>query len=229
MDFNTGDGPERPEDRSSFDREAVRPAGGHGGEFDLSDPINSFVSTVRTLVLNPVGFFRGIAREGNFLNPLLFAVICALISGILGGIINFFITLASGNQGRGFGGALASLIGSILLTPIFTAIGLLVGAVIYHLLVLLFVRPANAGFEATFRVVSYISVTQLVSWIPIIGPIIAFAYGVVLSILGIREVHSTSTGRAALVVLIPVAVILLLVVVLIALIGAALFFVSQQS
>jgi hypothetical protein len=93
--------------------------------------------------------------------------------------------------------------------------------------VLLLVRPHNAGFEATFRVVSYVSVTQLVSRVPVIGAIIAFAYGVVLSILGIREVHATTTGRAALVVLIPVAVTLFLILLL----GAALFavFVGSQQ
>ncbi len=92
-----------------------------------------------------------------------------------------------------------------------------IGAGVYHLFVLLFVRPANAGFEATFRVVSYASVVLLVSWIPIVG-IVALIYGVILHILGIREVHSTSTGTAALVVLIPVGVLLLLMILL----GAAL-------
>ncbi len=98
-----------------------------------------------------------------------------------------------------------------------------------HLLVLLFVRPANAGFEATFKVVSYSWVYQLISWIPVIGWIVGPIYGVVLLIFGVREVHATTTGKAALVVLIPVAVILLIAFIFAALIGAALFFGSQQQ
>jgi hypothetical protein len=220
MDFNTGGGSGRPEDRPLFGEEAGGPAGGPargpagspGGEFNLQDPINSFIGTVRALVLNPVGFFRGIPRQGDFVNPLVFTIICAVINGILGGIVNFLIALPSRNAG--IGGGLGGLIGNIILTPIGAVIGLLIGAGIYHLLVLLLVRPANAGFEATFRVVSYVAVTQLISWIPIIGTIVAVVYGIVLSILGIREVHTTTTGRAALVVLIPVAVVLLLIIVL---------------
>lgn len=220
MDFNTGGGSGRPEDRPLYGEEAGGPAGGPargpagspGGEFNLQDPINSFIGTVRALVVNPVGFFRGIPRQGDFVNPLVFTIICAVINGILGGIVNFLIALPSRNAG--IGGGLGGLIGNIILTPIGAVIGLLIGAGIYHLLVLLLVRPANAGFEATFRVVSYVAVTQLISWIPIIGTIVAVVYGIVLSILGIREVHTTTTGRAALVVLIPVAVVLLLILVL---------------
>jgi hypothetical protein len=220
MDFNTGGGSGRPEDRPLYGEEAGGPAGGPargpagspGGEFNLQDPINSFIGTVRALVLNPVGFFRGIPRQGDFVNPLVFTIICAVINGILGGIVNFLIALPSRNAG--IGGGLGGLIGNIILTPIGAVIGLLIGAGIYHLLVLLLVKPANAGFEATFRVVSYVAVTQLISWIPIIGTIVAVVYGIVLSILGIREVHTTTTGRAALIVLIPVAVVLLLIIVL---------------
>ena len=78
-----------------------------------------------------------------------------------------------------------------------------------------------------FRVSAYSSVTSLVSWIPVIGWI-ASLYGIYLAIMGIREVHNTSTGRAAIVVLIPAAVVILLVLIIITLVGAALFFSTQQ-
>ncbi len=209
------------------------PSGGTGGEFNLSDPVGSFVNTVRELVTRPTTFFRGIPRRGNFVNPLVFALICAIVNGVLTGILGFLISLVSGDQG--FGAAIGSLIGGIILVPIGTLIGLFIGAGIIHLLlVLLFVRPANAGFEATLRVVSYSSVTQLASWldtIPILGILVSLVvgiYGIFLSIVGIREIHSTTTGRAALVVLIPVAV---LVIFFVFVGGALLLFLlgSQQS
>jgi len=78
---------------------------------------------------------------------------------------------------------------------------------------------ANSGYEATFRVVSYVSVTNLVNWIPIIGGLLAL-YGLYLAIVGIREMHATTTGRAALVVLLPIGLILLLVLLLILVAGA---------
>jgi hypothetical protein len=234
MDFNTGSGSGGADDRRRppFEGETGGPrrgpAGSPGTEFTLQDPVNSFVGTVQALVLNPVGFFRGIAKRGDYVNPLVFALICGVINGVLGGILAFLYSLFSGDPNFETWGALAALIGNILLTPLFTLIGLFVGAGIFHLLVLLFVRPTSAGFEATFRVVSYASATQLISWIPLVGGIVAAVYNIVLSIFGIREVHATTTGRAALVVLIPVVVFLVLLLLL----GAALIAIllgSQQQ
>ncbi|MCA1719519.1 MAG: YIP1 family protein [Actinobacteria bacterium] len=212
MDFNTGSG------SSGGSSGPPRVSGGaSGGEFNYSDPVQSFINAVRGVVTAPVGFFRGIRREGDFVNPLIFAIICYEVSAILGGII----ALAFGS--RGFGGFLVS----IILAPIFAALGLFIGAGILHLLVMLIVGSRNAGYEGTFRVSAYSSVTSLVSWIPVIGWI-ASLYGIYLAIMGIREVHSTSTGKAAIVVLIPAVVVFLLVLLIIAAIGAAIFFGTQQ-
>lgn len=216
MDFNTG---------TSGSGGASHPpggipgatAGGPGEEFNLSDPIQSYINAVRSVVTRPASFFRGIVHRGDYLNPLLFALICYEISAILGGIISLVV----GNNGFG------RFIVSLILTPIGATIGLFIGAGILHLLVLLLVKP-NSGFEATFRVGSYATVTSLVSWIPVIGWIVSL-YGIYLSIVGIREVHSTTTGRAAAVVLIPAVVVFVLVLILAVLVGVALFFGSQQG
>jgi hypothetical protein len=88
-----------------------------------------------------------------------------------------------------------------------------------YLLVMLFVGSQNSGFESTFRVVSYVSVTNLVNWIPFIGGLLAL-YGLYLAVVGIREMHSTTTGRAAIVVLLPIGLILV-VVLLVALVAGA--------
>ncbi len=222
VDFNTGSsgstgsggssrGPGGPPPRVS--------GGASGGEFNINDPVQSFINTVRNVVTAPVGFFRGIRREGDLVNPLLFAIICYEVAAILGGLLS--LVGVTGSQGIG------SFLISIILAPIFAAIGLFIGAGILHLLVMLIVGSSNSGFEGTFRVSAYSSVTSLVSWIPIIG-LIASLYGIYLAIMGIREVHNTSTGRAAIVVLIPAAVVLLLVFVIIFLIAGALFLSTQQ-
>jgi hypothetical protein len=69
---------------------------------------------------------------------------------------------------------------------------------------------------------------QLVGWVPVLGPLVAAVASIALSIIGVREVHETTTGRAALVVLIPAAVGLLVALFLIVVVGAALFFTLQQ-
>ena len=214
VDFNTGSG------GSGGSSGPPRVSGGtSSGEFDYSDPVQSFINAVRGVVTAPVDFFRGIRREGDFVNPLIFALICYEVSAILSGLLG----LVGVFGGRGFGSFLVSLI----VAPIFAAIGLFIGAGILHLLVMLIVGSRNSGYEGTFRVGAYSSVTSLVSWIPVIGWI-ASLYGIYLAIMGIREVHNTSTGKAALVVLIPAVVVFLLALLIIAAVGAALFFGTQQ-
>ncbi len=199
-----------------------------GGGFDLANPVNSFLEVVRQVVLQPVRFFAGLPPSGTLLNPLLFALICIVISAILSAVL----VLAGVQQNPGFNpnpqNALPSVFipgsawASIIFAPIGGAIGLFVVAAIQQLLVRLIVGANNSGFRATFLVASYTQVTSLVNWIPIVGPPVAL-YGLYLSIVGIRETHQTTTGKAALVILIPFAVVLLVTLVVLLAVGVAFF------
>jgi hypothetical protein len=201
-----------------------------GGEYDLSDPVNSFGDVVRRVVLQSVRFFAGMPRSGPLLNPLIFAVVCIEISALLSALL----VLAGVQQNPGFNpnpqNALPSVftpgsaLASIIVAPIFGAIGLFIAAAIQQLLVRLIVGTNNSGFGSTFRVASYTQVTGLVNWIPIVGPLLSL-YGLYLAIVGIREAHGTTTGKAALVILIPFAVVL--VVALIVLVAAGFAFFNQ--
>jgi hypothetical protein len=187
-----------------------------GGDYALSDPVNSFVDVVRRVAFQPAAFFSGLPRQGSLLNPLVFALICIEVSVILVGLLTFIdvpggITSLFG--ARGNQGVLAFLVG-LVLAPIAGTIGVFVTALVTHLLVIIVVGPGHSGFGATFRIVAYSSVTSLVGWIPFIGWI-ASLYRLYLATVGIREMHGTTTGRALLVVLLPAILILVLVVVLV--------------
>lgn len=243
MEFDTGSRPDSAGSGGSGGGPGAGPPGmssSPGGEFDYRDPVQSFVRTVGEILTRPGPFFAGIRRRGDFVNPLVFAVICSLIFAIVGGFLNVLNSIVSDTAG--VGGAIAGYVGSIFFTPIVVAIFLFVGAGIYHLLVLLFASPSNAGYEATFRVVCYGSAILVVSWIsslfnliPVIGPVIGGLlgvligiYAVVIQVLGIREVHATTTGRAAAVVLLPTVVFFLIALFIV---GAALLviFGAQQG
>ena len=201
-----------------------------GGDYDLSNPIESFVDTVRRVVLQPVGFFAGLPRSGSLLNPLVFALICTEVSVILGGILGLAGVREGFVAGYGFqvpeNQDFGEFIGSVIFAPIGSAISVFVIAGIAHLLVMLIVGATNSGFGATFRVASYASVTSLVSWIPIIGGLLGL-YAIYLAVVGIREMHQTTTGKAAIVVLFPVILILLLA--LLGLLVAGAVFFSRMS
>ena len=193
---------------------APDPGRTEGGDYDLSNPVNSFIDVVRRLVFQPGSFFAGLPRRGNLINPLVFALICYEISAILGGLLG----LAGGEPDRG----LETFVASIIAAPIGGAVGLLILSGILHLLVRLIVGGGNSGFGATFRVASYATVVNLVGWIPIVGSLVALVYAIYLSTVGIREMHETTTGKAALIVLIPVGVILLIALVGLFVAGAVL-------
>src|SRR3712207_5260990 len=140
-----------------------------GGDYDLSDPVNSFVDVVRRVVLQPAAFFAGLPRQGSLLNPLVFALICIEVSVILVGLLTFIdvpggITSLFG--ARGDQGLLA-FVGGLVLAPVAGAVGVYLTALVTHLLVVLVVRSGHSGFGATFRIVAYSSVTSLVGWIQI--------------------------------------------------------------
>ena len=194
-----------------------------------SEEDSNFVNVVRRVVLQPVGFFAGLPRRGNLVSPLLFALICIEVSAIVGWLL---VLIGVGNspsynpnpQTLGLPSVFTpgSPIVSVLLAPIAGAIGIVIAAAIQQLLVRLIVGARNSGFGATFRVASYTQVTNLVNWIPIVGPLLAL-YGVYLSVVGIREVHGTTTGKAVLVILIPFVVALLVALVVVLAVGVALF------
>jgi hypothetical protein len=107
-----------------------------GGEFEFSNPVGSFVDVVQRVVLGPVRFFAGLPRSGTLLNPLVFALICIVISALLSGLL----VLTGVQQSPGFNPnpqnaipstfAPASALASILFAPIGGAIGLFVAAAI---------------------------------------------------------------------------------------------------
>jgi hypothetical protein len=187
-----------------------------GGDFDLSDPLNSFVDVVRRVVFQPQAFFAGLPRQGGLLGPLVFALVCTEISVLLVGVLTFldipgaitWLFGARGNQG------FLAFLGGLVVAPVAGAVGVFLTALVTHLLVILVVGSGHAGFGATFRIVAYSSVTSLAGWIPFVGWLFSL-YRLYLATLGIREMHATTTGKALLVVLLPAILILVLVVVVV--------------
>jgi hypothetical protein len=59
------------------------------GDYDLSDPVGSFVEVVRRVAFRPAAFFAGLPRQGGLLGPLVFALVCIEVSAILVGLLTF--------------------------------------------------------------------------------------------------------------------------------------------
>jgi hypothetical protein len=198
-------------------------------EFDPSDPLSSFVDVLRCVVLHPVVFFAGIPRREGLRNPFLFALIGIVIGAVLNAVVGLVGVQSSFQSYEGLLGPLglssqsfAGFVASIVFLVVIGIVSLVVAAAIYQLVVGLLLRRGNAGFRATFRVVAYTAgVTNLVGWIPILG-LLVILYGLYLQIVGLREVHETTTGKAILVLVIPFVAVFLITA-LIAIILVAVF------
>ena len=147
-------------------------------------------------------------------NPLIFALVCILVSTMLAALVGLSFSLIGGMQGAA--SAFGRLLLSVIFYPLLAVAGLFVGAGIYHLLLGLVVGQQRLGFGTTLRVYTYTSVALLIAWIPVLGWLLAPIWSVLLAIFGIREAHNTPTSKAALVVLIPPAVVLLFLFLLLA-------------
>jgi hypothetical protein len=187
-----------------------------GGDYDLSDPVGSFVDVLRRVVFQPSAFFAGLPRQGSLLSPLVFALVCTEISVLLVGLLTFLdvpggVTWLFGARGdQGF----LAFLGGLVIAPIAGTVGVFLTALVTHLLVILVVGSGHSGFGATFRIVAYSSVTSLLGWLPFFGWIFSL-YRLFLATVGIREMHATTTGKALLIVVLPAIVILILVVVVV--------------
>ena len=114
----------------------------------------------------------------------------------------------------------------LLLVPLLALLGLFIGTLIYHLC-LVIVGGANNGMAATFRVLAYSESTQLLLVIPILGQFIAMIWSVVLIIIGFKEAHETTTGRAVFAFLLPIIFCCALFLIMILMVGGVLVNLNQ--
>jgi len=166
------------------------------------------MATLKESLFSPSVFFRRMNVTGGLANPLLYA----LITGMVGWMAYYFWEIVFHDT---FSDLLPSKAHSSLdvfadtglavkamLTPFLLIIGLFIWAAILHLLLVL-VRGAKNGFEATFRVVSYINGASIFLIMPLCGGILCAIWTLVLMVIGLRDAHGTSGGKAAFVVLFP--------------------------
>jgi hypothetical protein len=161
--------------------------------------LSAFFQTATKCLLTPTVFFSRLPLNAGFFNPLLFAVFSVVISTAVGYVLSQLLTGYGG-----FVGLIFSLIFAFIAALLIIPVALFIWSGILHLCLLL-VGGARNGFEATFRVVSYSSVTGVFNAIPVVGIVLSL-WGTVLTVIGLRETHKTSTGKAVAAVAIPVII-----------------------
>ena len=160
-------------------------------------------------VFNPVKFFSKMPPEGGLGGPLLYGFIMGEIGLLVALMWQGMSVLVPSFVERGgfgyFGAQMAGMTFLFFISPALVIAGLFVASAILHLC-LLIVGGARRSFETTFRVVCYASSTHLLSIIPFCGGLVGGIWNLILQIIGLREAHETTTGRAVLAVFLPAIV-----------------------
>ncbi len=173
----------------------------------------AFLKTTSQIITEPATFFGRVDPTSPFQGSLLYGVLIFVVSMLFSAFWQAAVQL------MGLGAApepvaqlmgLGALVGILVLSPVFALIGIFLGAGIFHLLLLLFGWNEHP-FGATVKVVSFSGVSGLANAIPVCGNLIGAVWGIILLVVGLRELQGTSTGQAVVVVLAPIVLILLCV------------------
>lgn len=170
----------------------------------------AYLQTASRALLSPTHFFANLPLDAGFVWPILFAVFSMVVSAVF---TSLWVQLFHGGAGAaGIFGMLFLIVMTMIISLFVIPIALFVWSGLVHACLMLY-GGANTGFQSTFRVLSYSSVTAVFSAIPIVGTI-ASLWAFYLGTVGLRETHETSTGKAAAAILTPVVVFALLGVIM---------------
>lgn len=202
--------------------------------------VRGFFGTVREVLLTPTLFFRTPALEddavGGFEHGMVaFGVgqiailLQALAMVLIGGgalVISTEVPALAALFG-GYGCMLVALVPTMMVhVPVTTLASVGMAAVAIHG-TLWALGAAKAPFYAgTVRATSYSFATHVLFVVPVVGPIVALVWTLVIETIGVREVHRTGTATAAVAVLgyrllFVLAIVLLYVVLGMLALGAA--------
>lgn len=178
------------------------------GPVPWEDPRLGFAAGIRETwresLFEPARFFGRIRDEGTVLRPLLYFLLVTVATSLAALVWEAQgLTLAhmAGYVEAG-GAAAAGPAVSFVLSPVIAVVIALVLTVTFHLGALM-VAPDRRGMGATARVVFYAAGPSVLAAVPILGPVVGAVWGLVLQVVGLREVHRTTIPRGVFMVFWP--------------------------
>ena len=170
---------------------------------------SAFFGTVKSALVSPDKFFSTMVTSGQK-SPLLFILVLGfplaiialifsqiMIDAFMGDWLMNIFEAADMDEIPEFGVGASDY----ALIPVQIIIGQYVATIVVHLGVLIF--RGKGGFDHTFNVLAYSSVSDVFLIIPFFGPLMSFGYGFILIFMGLKRVHMMSGGRAFFVLMLP--------------------------
>jgi len=163
--------------------------------------------TAINVVTGPAEFFQQMPKTGGYVEPLVFAVIMGLASGVIYAVLGLFGLGQAGHSG----GVTASL-GMIIFMPIAAAVGSFIGGAI--LFVIWKLMGSAEDYEAAYRCGAYLMalapITAIINAVPYAGAIINAAIMLFYIVMASVHVHNLEAQKSWLVFGIIAAIFALL-------------------
>jgi hypothetical protein len=170
------------------------------------DRFAAFAETLQQSLFHPTAFFRRTAPERGAGAALAYAA----ITGTLSLAVFWLWQLALGGLGGGDAGnhlrdllvSWGALAAILLLAPLAIAATFVVSAGVQHV-ALAVLGGATGTYTTTLKAVCYGSSALVFNVFPICGTAVGSVWQVVIQVIGMRELHRTTTARALLAWLLP--------------------------
>lgn len=168
--------------------------------------------TIKRAMLRPTAFFQAMPVGAGQIKPLSFYLLIALFQ-IVVQMLWEMTGIAPGMAGEG-GARGISAVMLLVGYPVILTMLLYIMAVLVHGCLNL-VGGATRGFEGTFRALTYGSAPMVLTLIPLIGPFVGAIWSLIVTFLGYKYIHRTTTAKVILAMLLPlIPFILVLAVVM---------------
>ncbi len=180
----------------------------------------------KEVLTKPVEAFKKEEKKADLGKGAMHLIIAGVIAGFISGLAVLFGITAVGTMGgfdsmvMGAGVGVFAFIASLILTPIMSVIGWLIGSGIIYVFAMIFKGKGNFTNQSYLLALygaPLMVINSILGIIPFIGPILAFLvwlYGLYLLTMAIKQVHKVSTGKAVAIWLIPVVVVAVIAAVL---------------
>ncbi len=192
----------------SAEAETVAPADPPAWEDQTVAFPESLVRTWRASVLEPTRFFARVPWDAPIARPVLYFLIVTVAAAFFTlwwNALGLAATLPFTLPAVDVGGRGASALIEFFMSPFVALVGLLIWTLVLHFFAL-FLAPERRGLGATARAVCYAAGPAVFSIVPLLGPLVGGVWTLVLEVFGIRAAHRVTTGRAAAIVLLPLAI-----------------------
>jgi hypothetical protein len=200
----------------SFQKEPTQPAEGKIQEISPEERyipwesgegfVSAFFKTTRDALFSATRFFKKVGSGEGYLPALIYGLISGII-GSGGALVWQWYLFSQWFPVQKISDIASSIYMTLLiiLVPLTIIFSLFLGSIVTHLC-LMVVGGNKKGFQTTFRAISYAFSGNLFAIIPFIGSTIGGIYFLILTIIGLRESHTISTGKAVLAVFLPLIV-----------------------